>query len=84
MDTVAAEGGTAGDATIEAGGLALTARATITHRITGLRTKPYRERTIERDTRTFFSRRGSLSFYRGVISMIDATLYLRYKRWSVW
>ena len=54
MDAVAAEGGTAGDATIDAGGLALTARATITHRLTGLRTKPYRERTIERDTRFLF------------------------------
>jgi hypothetical protein len=54
MDAIAAEGNTAGGATVEVGGLALTARATIIHGLSGLRTKPYRERTIERETRFVF------------------------------
>jgi hypothetical protein len=51
MDAIAAEGGTASGATVDAGGLSLTARAAIKLRLADMRTKPYRERTVERDTR---------------------------------
>ena len=54
MDAIAAEGDTASGATIDAGGLALTARATIKVGLSDLRSKPYRERTIERETRYIF------------------------------
>jgi hypothetical protein len=54
MDAIAAEGDTASGATIDAGGLALTARATIKVGLSDLRAKPYRERTIERETRYIF------------------------------
>jgi hypothetical protein len=54
MDAIAAKGDVADAKTIDADGLGLTARTTITHRLTSLRTKPYRERTIERDTRFVF------------------------------
>jgi hypothetical protein len=54
MDAIAAEGDTASGATIDAGGLALTARATIKVGLSDLRSKPYRERTIERETRYVF------------------------------
>jgi hypothetical protein len=54
MDAIAAEGDTASGATVDAGGLALTARATIDVGLAGLRSKPYRERTIARETRYVF------------------------------
>jgi len=54
MDAIAAGGDTADGATVEAGGLTLAARATIIHRLSSLRTKPYRERTIDRETRFLF------------------------------
>ena len=54
MDAIAAAGDTASGATVDAGGLALTARATIKVGLSDLRTKPYRERTIERETRYIF------------------------------
>lgn len=54
MDAIAAAGDTASGATIDAGGLALTARATIKVGLSDLRSKPYRERTIERETRYIF------------------------------
>jgi hypothetical protein len=54
MDAIAAEGDTASGATIDAGGLALTARATIELSPFGLGSKPYRERTIKRETRYIF------------------------------
>jgi len=54
MDAIAAAGDTAAGATVEAGGLALTARATIELSLLGLRTRPYRERTIARETRYVF------------------------------
>jgi hypothetical protein len=54
MDAIAMEGNTASSATVEVDGLALTTRATIVHRLSNLRTKPYRERTIERETRFVF------------------------------
>jgi hypothetical protein len=57
MDAIAAEGDTASGATIDAGGLALTARATIKVGLSDLRSKPYRERTIERETRYIFKAR---------------------------
>jgi hypothetical protein len=54
MDAIAAAGDTAAGKTVDAEGLALTARATISVDLSGLRAKPYRERTIERETRYVF------------------------------
>ena len=54
MDTIAAGGDTAAGEKIEAGGLELTERASIDLDLFGLRSEPYRERTIERDTRYVF------------------------------
>jgi hypothetical protein len=55
MDAIMAEGDTAAGKTIDAGGLALTARATFRLDLVSLlRPKPYRERTIERETRYVF------------------------------
>ena len=54
MDAIAAEGDTASGATVDAGGLSLTARATIKLRLADMRTKPYRERTVDRQTRYVF------------------------------
>jgi hypothetical protein len=54
MDAIAAEGDTASGATVDAGGLALTARATIKLRLADVRAKPYRERTVDRHTRYVF------------------------------
>jgi hypothetical protein len=54
MDKIVAAGGTAAGETIEAGGLKLTERASIDLSIFGLRTEPYQERTIDRDTRYVF------------------------------
>jgi hypothetical protein len=54
MDAIAAAGDTAAGKTVDADGLALTARATISVDLSGLRAKPYRERTIERETRYVF------------------------------
>jgi hypothetical protein len=49
-DAIGAEGGTASGATVDASGLSLTARATIKLRLADVRTKPYRERTVDRQT----------------------------------
>jgi hypothetical protein len=49
-----AAGDTAAGATIDVGGLGLTARATIPLRLADMRTKPYRERTVDRETRYIF------------------------------
>jgi hypothetical protein len=54
MDAIAAAGDTAAGKTIDAEGLALTARATINVGLAGLRAKPYGERTIDRETRYVF------------------------------
>jgi hypothetical protein len=54
MDKIVAGGSTAAGETIEAGGLKLTERASIDLSIFGLRTEPYQERTIDRDTRYVF------------------------------
>jgi hypothetical protein len=54
MDTIAAGGNTATWEKIEAGGLELTERASIDLDLFGMRREPYRERTIERDTRYVF------------------------------
>jgi hypothetical protein len=54
MDVIAAEGGSAAGKTIEAGGLSLTARATIDVTLSDLLGKPYRERSIARETRYVF------------------------------
>ncbi|MGA9322783.1 MAG: hypothetical protein WBW06_17175 [Xanthobacteraceae bacterium] len=54
MDAIAAEGDTAAGKTVEAGGLSLTARATIDVGLFDLRSRPYRERTIARETRYVF------------------------------
>jgi hypothetical protein len=54
MDKIVAAGGTAAGETIEAGGLKLTERASIDLSIFGMRTEPYQERTIDRDTRYVF------------------------------
>jgi hypothetical protein len=54
MDEIIAGGATAAGETIEAGGLKLTERASIDLGFFGLRKGPYRERTIERDTRYVF------------------------------
>jgi hypothetical protein len=54
MDAIAAAGDTAAGKTIDVEGLALTARATINVGLAGLRAKPYRERTIDRETRYVF------------------------------
>jgi hypothetical protein len=54
MDVIGAAGNTASGATIDVGGLGLTARATIALRLADMRTKPYRERTVDRETRYIF------------------------------
>jgi len=54
MDKIVAGGETAAGEKIEAGGLVLTERASIDLDLFGMRTEPYRERTIERDTRYVF------------------------------
>lgn len=54
MDTIVAGGDTASGEKIEAGGLALTERASIDLDLFGMRSEPYRERTIDRDTRYVF------------------------------
>jgi hypothetical protein len=54
MDAIAAERDTADGKTVEAAGLSLTARATIDVGLFDLRAKPYRERTIARETRYVF------------------------------
>jgi hypothetical protein len=54
MDVIAAEGDTAAGKTVEAGGLSLTARATINVTLSDLVGKPYRERSIARETRYVF------------------------------
>jgi len=54
MVAIGAAGDTASGATVEAGGLKLTARATIKLRLINMRTKPYRERTVDRETRYVF------------------------------
>ena len=54
MDKIEAGGGTAEGETIEAGGLKLTERASIDLDLFGMRSQPYRERTIDRDTRYVF------------------------------
>ena len=50
MDSIAASGATKAGETIEAGGLKLTERATIDLGLLDLLHRPYRERTINRDT----------------------------------
>jgi hypothetical protein len=54
MDKIVAGGSTAAGQKIEVGGLGLTERASIDLDLFGMRTEPYRERTIERDTRYVF------------------------------
>jgi hypothetical protein len=54
MDAIAAEGDTAAGKTVEAGGLSLTARATIDVGLSELLGKPYREHTIARETHYVF------------------------------
>jgi hypothetical protein len=54
MDAITAGGDTASGATVDAGGLSLIARATIKLRLADMRTKPYRERTIDRETRYMY------------------------------
>jgi hypothetical protein len=54
MDAIAAAGDTAAGKTIDVEGMGLTARATINVGLTGLLAKPYRERTIDRETRYVF------------------------------
>src|SRR5215469_7673973 len=53
MDSIAAAGDTAGK-TVDIEGMGLTARATINVGLADLRSKPYRERTIHRETRYLF------------------------------
>jgi hypothetical protein len=54
MVVILAAGDTAAGQTVDAGGLELTARATINVTLPDLLGKPYRERTIARDTRYVF------------------------------
>jgi hypothetical protein len=54
MDAIAAAGDTAAGKTVDIDGMGLTARATINVGVAGLRAKPYRERTIDRETRYVF------------------------------
>jgi hypothetical protein len=54
MDKIIAEGSTATGKTIDAGGLQLTQRASIDLDIFGMRSEPYRERSIARETRYVF------------------------------
>jgi hypothetical protein len=54
MDTITGEGATAAGETIDVGGLAMTKRATITLSLTEVGEGPYRERTINRETRYLF------------------------------
>jgi hypothetical protein len=51
MDSIVADGATAAGKTIDAGGLALTERASIHLDLFDLRREPYRSRTVERETR---------------------------------
>jgi hypothetical protein len=55
MDTIVAGGSTATGEKIEAGGLELTERASIDLDLFAMRSEPYRERGIERDTRYVFA-----------------------------
>jgi hypothetical protein len=54
MDAIVAAGATAAGKTIDAAGLALTERASISLDLSDLRGKPYREKTIKRETRYLF------------------------------
>lgn len=54
MDSIAAAGDTAAGKTVDIEGMGLTARATINVGVAGLLAKPYRERTIDRETRYVF------------------------------
>ena len=54
MDKIIAAGSTATGKTVDAGGLELTQRASIDLDIFGMRSEPYRERTIARETRYVF------------------------------
>jgi hypothetical protein len=54
MDKIVAGGDTAAGEKIDAGGLELTERASIDLDLFGMRSEPYRERTIDRDTRYVF------------------------------
>jgi len=54
MDAIGAAGDTAAGKSIDADGLALTARATLNVSLLGLRPKPYSERTVDRETRYVF------------------------------
>jgi hypothetical protein len=54
MDAIMAAGDTAAGKTVEAGGLSLTARPTINVTLSDLVGRPYRERTIARETRYVF------------------------------
>jgi hypothetical protein len=54
MDKIIAAGSTATGKTVDAGGLQLTQRASIDLDIFGMRSEPYRERTIARETRYVF------------------------------
>jgi hypothetical protein len=84
MDTIEAAGSTATGETIEVGGLGLTERASIDLDLFNLRSEPYRERTIERDTRYVFkagqpvfvlvSPDGSRYAMQAYAQMIDKTL----------
>jgi hypothetical protein len=61
MDSIAADGATATGKTIDAGGLALTARAAIDISLRDLRREPYRGTTVARETRYVF-KAGSPTF----------------------
>jgi hypothetical protein len=54
MDTITGEGATAAGETIDVDGLKLTKRATIRLSITELRSGPYKEKAIERETKYVF------------------------------
>jgi hypothetical protein len=73
MDAIGAAGDTASGATVEAGGLKLTARATIKLRLINMRTKPYRERTVDRETRYVF-RDGARYAMQSYAEMKDKSL----------
>jgi len=54
MDTIVGEGETAAGETIDVNGLGLTKRATLHLGLTELRSSPYKERTVERETKYVF------------------------------
>lgn len=84
MDSIVGSGATAAGETIEVGGLYFTKRATINLDLLDARSEPYRERTIDRETRYVFkagspvflleARNGSRYVMQAYAQIVDKTL----------